>query len=59
VKRTKNCHQHGGPQPTFHSHAISEDVANNINSFENIFVIDVFEIALTLLNLEKSTLFGL
>jgi hypothetical protein len=48
-----NHHQHGDPQPTFHLHAVNEKVANNINSFKDIFVIDVFEIAFTFLNLEK------
>ncbi len=47
MKRTKNRHQHGGPQPKFHSHVIKEEVANNTNSLENIFATNVFEIALT------------
>jgi hypothetical protein len=47
VKRTKNCHQHGGPQPKFHLHVINEEVANNTNNLKDIFVTNVFEIALT------------
>ncbi len=56
VKHTKNHHQHGGPQPKFHSHAVSEEVANNTNSFEDIYVEDVFDIAFTYLDLEKSNI---
>jgi len=53
MKHAKNCHQYGCPQPTFHSHVVNEEVDNNIDSFEDIYVIDVFDIALTSLDLEK------
>jgi hypothetical protein len=53
VKRAKNCHQHGGPQLTFHSCVVNEEVANNINSFEDIFAINVFEITFTFIDLKK------
>jgi hypothetical protein len=57
VRHTNNHHQHSGPQPTFHSHAVSEEVANSTNSFEDIYAINVFDIALTYLDLEKSNIF--
>jgi len=53
VKGAKNCHQHGGPQFTLHSCVVNEEVANTINSLKNIFAIDVFEIILTFIDLEK------
>ncbi len=53
MERAKNRHQYGCPQPTFHSHVVSEEVANNIDSFEDIYVVDVFDIALIFLDLEK------
>ncbi len=59
MKRANNHHQHGGPQSTFHSHAVSEEVANNINSFEDIYDVHVFDIALTYLDLQNQTLFSL
>jgi hypothetical protein len=46
VKRTNDHHKHGGPQPTFHSHAVSEEVANNTNSFKDIYVVNAFDISL-------------
>lgn len=53
MKHAKNRHQYGCPQPTFHSHVVSEEVANNTDSFENIYVVDVFDIALIFLDLEQ------
>jgi hypothetical protein len=54
VKHAKNHHQHGCPQPTSHPHVVSEEVVNNIDNFEDISVVDVFDIVLTFLDLEKT-----
>jgi hypothetical protein len=54
MKRVKNCHQHDGPQKfTFHSHVVIQEVDNNIDSFEDFIVVDVFD-ALSYLDLKKS-----
>ncbi len=57
MRHTNYHHQHSGPQPTFHSHVVSEEVAKNTNSFEDIYAMNVFDIALTYLDLGKSKIF--
>jgi len=54
VKHVKNCPHHGCPQPTFHSHAVSEEIINNTDNLKDIFVVNVFNIALTFLDLERA-----